>query len=224
VIDHLQRGRALLRRFLPKSSLAGAAPLDYWKERAGRLGVRSVVHVGHDEAGLAEVTERQKALLLPLLRERLRGDERWLLDLGCGPGRFTGDLARTIGGRALGLDPTAGLLALAPREAGSHYARACSEPLPLRDDSVDVVWICLVLGGVVDDAALARTAGEVQRVLRPGGLLFLVENTSQKPDGEYWRFHEVTAWQALFAPAPLEHLCDYQDQGERIAVLCARLP
>ena len=49
VVQHLQRGRAFLRRFLPKPS-----PRRYWEERARRYGARSVVHIGHgDDAELA---------------------------------------------------------------------------------------------------------------------------------------------------------------------------
>ncbi len=193
MIQHLQRGRAFLRRFLPKPS-----PLRYWEERARRFGARSVVHIDHSDDELAAVTEKQKRILLPLLRQQLQGNERWLLDLGCGPGRFTSDLADAIGGRALGLDPIATLLRLAPRSSATRYIRARSTPLPLADDSVDVVWICLVLGGIVEDTELARTALEVRRVLKPGGLLFLLENTSEKPDGAYRRYRSVEGWRELF--------------------------
>ena len=208
-----------MRRFLPKPS-----PLRYWEERARRYGARSVVHIGHGDDEIAAVTEKQKRILLPLLRQRLRGDDRWLLDLGCGPGRFTADLADAIGGRALGLDPIEHLLRLAPGSSATSYVRACAEPLPLADNSVDVVWICLVLGGIVDDEELARTALEVRRVLKPGGLLFLVENTSEKPDGDYWRYRGVEGWRELFRLPSLEHVSDYEDMEEHNSVLCVRIP
>ncbi len=214
-----------MRRFLPKPSpLRNPSPLRYWEERARRYGTRSVVHIGHGDDEIAAVTEKQKRILLPLLRQRLRGDDHWLLDLGCGPGRFTPDLADAIGGRALGLDPIEHLLRLAPGSSATSYVRACAEPLPLADDSVDVVWICLVLGGIVDDAELARTALEVRRVLRPGGLLFLVENTSEKPDGDYWRYRSVEGWRELFRLPSMEHVSDYEDMDERNSVLCVRIP
>ena len=45
--------------------------------------------------------------------------------------------------------------------------------LPASAASIDAVWICLVLGGLRDDA-LAQTVSEIDRVLKPNGLLCLI--------------------------------------------------
>lgn len=199
------------------------SPLRYWEERAARHGARSVVHIGHSEDELAAVTETQKEILLPLFHERLRGDEQQVLDFGCGPGRFTEDLARLASARAVGLDPTARLLSLAPSSARVSYLRARGTQIPARTDAFDAVWVCQVLGGIVGDRELAATAAEIQRVLKPDGLLFVVENTTAKPDGDYWRYRSVPFYRELFSAHPLAHLADYDDLGERNSVLAGRV-
>lgn len=196
----------------------------YWEERARRYGARSVVNIGHSEQEMSAVTKMQRRILLPLLRQRQRGNERWLLDLGCGPGRFTADLAATTGSRILGIDPIESLLRLAPTGEHMAYARARAGSLPLAKASIDIVWSCLVLGGIVEATELEHTVHEIRRVLKPDGLLFLVENTSEKPNRDYWHFRGVESWRRLFGLPSLEHLTDYYDLGERISALCARVP
>jgi SAM-dependent methyltransferase len=194
----------------------------HWDQHAERYGVRAVVNVGHPADQFAAVTEKQKQLLLPLFRERLRGDETRLLDFGCGPGRFTADLARLATARAVGLDPTARLLSLAPGNASVSYVRARGTGIPAASGSFDAVWVCQVLGGILADRDLAASAAEIRRVLKPGGLLFVVENTSDKPDAAHWRYRSVPFYRRLFPAHELAHLADYDDLGERNSVLGGR--
>jgi SAM-dependent methyltransferase len=199
------------------------SPLRYWEKRAERYGARSVVHIGLPEDELAAVTEKQKQILLPLFRAQLRGDEKRVLDFGCGAGRFTADLARLASARAVGLDPTARLLSLAPSSACASYLRARGTQIPALTDAFDAVWVCQVLGGIVGDRDVAASAAEIQRVLKPDGLLFLVENTSDKPDGDYWRYRSLRFYRDLFCAYPLVHLADYDDRGECNSVLGGRI-
>ena len=69
---------------------------------------------------------------------------------------------------------------------------------------------------------LSRTTAEAARILRLGGLLFLVENTSSNPASEHWVFKSVADYRAMFPSVDLEHLHDYVDLGERISVLAGR--
>ena len=205
----LQRGR--LGRRGPRAHA-------YWERRARAHGARAVVNLAHPPASFEAVTLRQKELLLPLFRDSLRGDERTVLDFGCGPGRFTEDLAALAQGRAVGVDPVSAFFSLAPRSPRTEFVPLDGGRIPCPADFFDAAWICLVLGGL-DDAAQAAAVAEIHRVLRPGGLLFLVENTSSLPDGAHWRFRSVERYRQLFPFAPLDHLRDYDDLGERISVL-----
>lgn len=217
----VRRLRGALVRLLPGRN---RADLRWWEKRVRRLGARSVLNRGHSEADAARMDERQKGILFPILRRHLRGDERRLLDFGCGPGRFTPDLAGLIGGQAVGVDPIQSLLELAPRRGDVEYRLLRDGRIPLEDGSVDVVWVCLVLMCITDPSALERSAAEIERVLRADGLLFLVENTEPKPDTRHLRFRSIDQYRALFPRFALEHEGDYEDLGERISILVGRRP
>ena len=96
---------------------------------------------------------------------------RRALDAGCGTGFQTAILLE-LGYEAVGLDPAAGLLALARhRHPAARFARGDAQALPWRDGTFDVVVSC---GSVVSFVPRPGQAiGEMARVLRPGGRLFL---------------------------------------------------
>jgi SAM-dependent methyltransferase len=198
------------------------SPYRYWAARARAFGVRSVLNIGHTDAEVEAVTRMQREVLFPLLRERLRPGDKRLLDFGCGPGRFTRDLAALIDGTVLGVDPIPRYLDLAPKGERVAYRRLERGVVPAPDASFDVVWICLVLGGILDAGELERTVREIGRVLKPGGLVFLVENTSQKSDGVHWVFRTADAYAHLFPFAALAPVAEYFDLDERMSVLAGR--
>ncbi len=216
------RARALLGRVRRRRSKhEEVADLELWRTRARVYGARAVFNLSHDETELDTVTERQKKKLYPLLAERLRGDERVVLDLGCGPGRFTRDLAEMIRGEAIGVDPIDELLSLAQPGGGARYALMREGVVPLGDGSVDVVFTCLVLGGIRGEV-LASTAREIERVLKPGGLFFHVENTTDQKSAPHWTFRSVAEYREMFPAVALSHLSDYDDLGQRISVMAGR--
>lgn len=195
----------------------------YWERRARKLGRRSVLHLGHSDAEYEAVTAWQKDILFPLLIAQLNGRERTVLDFGCGPGRFTADLARLINGRAIGVDPIGALLEQAPPAPNVEYRRIRRGRLPVADQSVDVIW-CAVVLGMIRGRALRRALSELRRVIAPGGLLFLIENTTAKPSLKQIEFRSVQQYKELVDFAALEHVHDYQDLGETISVLTGRVP
>jgi arsenite methyltransferase len=99
-----------------------------------------------------------------------------VLDLGSGAGADVLISARRVGptGRAIGLDMTDEMLALAranARAAGVEnveFVRGYIEDIPLADDSVDVVISNCVINLSADKR---RVLDEATRVLRPGGRL-----------------------------------------------------
>lgn len=102
------------------------------------------------------------------------------LDVGCGPGNVTAQLARAAGpeGLALGLDISEPMLARAvDAQAGPNvgFLRADAQRLPLRNNTVDAVISLAVLQLIPDPAA---TLAEMARVLRPGGRLAVMVPTA----------------------------------------------
>jgi ubiquinone/menaquinone biosynthesis C-methylase UbiE len=199
-----------------------AAGVDYWRDRARALGARAVVNVDHPEdAELDALSADHRGLILPLLAAQLEGSEEVVLDLGCGVGRFTDDLAGLVGGRAVGVDPTPELLALAEATPRTTYRHLVADVLPLVDDEVDVVFTSMVLGGIPAEP-LAATLAEVRRVLRPGGLVFLVESVGEPSDGGTWSSRTVAGYRELLPWAPLHEVGAFDDAGDAVVVLAGR--
>lgn len=101
-------------------------------------------------------------------------------DVGTGSGVLALDaVARWPGARVMGIDPSAGMLAMArQRAARGHledhqvaWLQAPAESLPLPDRALDMVVSSFALQLVEDRATALR---EAYRVLRPGGRLAFV--------------------------------------------------
>ena len=113
--------------------------------------------------------ENSAAYLIPALRPGLS-----VLDVGCGPGTITVDLAaRVAPGRVLGIDVSADPLDEARAAAASAGVPVTFEvgnvyALAAADGSVDVVHAHQVLQHLTDPVAALR---EMARVCRPGGVI-----------------------------------------------------
>ncbi|UCH98476.1 MAG: class I SAM-dependent methyltransferase, partial [Candidatus Aminicenantes bacterium] len=211
--------RKIYHLFFKKKKITG---IRYWKRRARKHGQRSVFNLQHPEEELAVVTQMQKDKLFPILEQHLNGDERLVLDFGCGPGRFTHDLAQILKGKAIGVDPIKHLLDLAPKYPDVQYQVMKEANIPIENDSIDVAWICIVLGGITNEKVLKKSIAEIDRVLKKQGLVFLVENTSDQPDQPHWKYRSVQMYQQLFKFAGLKHISDYIDVDERISIMVGR--
>src|SRR6266516_4136702 len=92
------------------------------------------------------------------------------LDVGCGPGALTEELARRVGAESVfAADPSESLVAAcAERVPGADVRVARAETLPWPDDSVDTVLAQLVVNFLQDPAAGVT---EMRRLVRPGGVV-----------------------------------------------------
>ncbi|SIO59813.1 2-polyprenyl-6-hydroxyphenyl methylase / 3-demethylubiquinone-9 3-methyltransferase [Singulisphaera sp. GP187] len=101
--------------------------------------------------------------------EPLRG--RRVLDLGCGKGRFARPLAEA-GAELVGIDLSAAMLADA---RGIARVRGSARRLPFAADSFDAVIAVEVFEHL---AAIDDVLREARRVLRPGGVLAIVDKNA----------------------------------------------
>ena len=128
---------------------------------------------GHHESVLRShrwrTAENSAAYLLPHLRPGLE-----LLDVGCGPGNLTRDLARRVApGRVLGLDAASDAVEAARADASDggpvvEFSVGDVYALDLEDASFDVIHAHQVLQHLGDPVAALR---EMRRVVRPDGLV-----------------------------------------------------
>jgi demethylmenaquinone methyltransferase/2-methoxy-6-polyprenyl-1,4-benzoquinol methylase len=95
-----------------------------------------------------------------------------VLDIATGTGLVARE-AMALGGRVLGLDPSAGMLSQAQR-LSYPLVRALGEKLPIADASFDFVSMGFALRHVADLEALFA---EFRRVLAPGGVACILELT-----------------------------------------------
>jgi SAM-dependent methyltransferase len=103
-------------------------------------------------------------------RARLLQAER-VLDVGCGSGVITRELARRTRGHVTGLDRDAEMIAFARQQGGRIlYKEGDALALPYPDDYFDIAACHFVLMWVADPLQAVR---EMARVVRPGGFVLL---------------------------------------------------
>ncbi|WP_327352158.1 class I SAM-dependent methyltransferase [Streptomyces sp. NBC_01304] len=129
---------------------------------------------GHHESVLRSHTWRTAANSAAYLLGELRPDHR-VLDIGCGPGTITADLAALVPeGRVTGVDAAADVVDKARAHAAERglanveFTTADVHALQYPDDSFDVVHAHQVLQHVGDPVQALR---EMRRVTRPGGIV-----------------------------------------------------
>jgi ubiquinone/menaquinone biosynthesis C-methylase UbiE len=114
---------------------------------------------------------RYSRLLAPLLGD-FAGVQHGhhVLDVGCGPGALTSELALRLGaGRVAAVDPSEGFArACADRVPAADVRTAPAERLPWPDSSFDAVLSQLVVSFLQDAEAGLR---EMRRVVKTGGIL-----------------------------------------------------
>ncbi|HZM75468.1 MAG TPA: methyltransferase domain-containing protein [Candidatus Limnocylindrales bacterium] len=170
---------------------------------------------GHHESVLRShrwrTAANSAAYLLPHLRPGMS-----LLDVGCGPGTITADLAELVApGRVTALERTDGALRLAAHLDGKvDLVVGDAHALAFPDGSFDVVHAHQVLQHLADPVQALR---EMRRVTAPGGIV-------AARDGDYsgfmWfpRLPELDTWVILYQRAARANGGD-PDAGRRLMSL-----
>ncbi len=122
-----------------------------------------------------------------LLASRLQawvGVDRDVLDLGCGWGEFSRNVqAKTR--YAMDLNPDA--VKYLGNEVG-FLQQDCSEPWPLPDESLDVVFTSNFIEHLTAKSQIEATLEHVHRCLRPDGQVILMGPNIRFVGGAYWDF------------------------------------
>jgi ubiquinone/menaquinone biosynthesis C-methylase UbiE len=171
---------------------------------------------GHHESVLRSHTWRTAENSAGYLLGHLHPGQR-LLDVGCGPGTITTDLAaRVAPGEVVGIDASAEVITEARRLSapGVSFRTGDVYALDLPDGSFDVVHAHQVLQHLTDPVQALR---EMRRVLAPGGLLAVRDSdyagfiwAPRDPRLDRWMslYHDVTARNGAEADAG-RHLLEW---------------
>jgi demethylmenaquinone methyltransferase/2-methoxy-6-polyprenyl-1,4-benzoquinol methylase len=152
---------------------------------------------------------RKKALEAAGLKPGMR-----ILDVACGPGLVTQCALDLVGptGSVIGLDPSIGMLREAQKGPCRNLVRGVGERLPFPDGHFDFLSMGYALRHVPD---LRGAFAEYRRVLKPGGILLLLEIS--RPRSAFVlllsRFYIRTVLGAVFATGTgnrdMKKLMDY---------------
>jgi ubiquinone/menaquinone biosynthesis C-methylase UbiE len=113
-----------------------------------------------------------------VLRELSLQPGQSVLDIGSGPGLLAREMADEVGptGRVCGVDPAEPMLEMGRRRCADRpwvaFERGDAAALPVEDEAFDVVVTTQVYEYVPD---ISGALAEVLRVLRPGGLLVILD-------------------------------------------------
>lgn len=148
-----------------------------------------------------------------------------LLDVGCGPGTLTVDLARAVApGRVVGVDAAEVVLKTARDHAHDEdvtveFASANAYQLPFADDTFDIVHVHQLLQHLSDPLA---AISELRRVTKPGGIVAARESDYAAmawypalPGLTEWNllYHEVTQANGFEADAGRRLFAWFQEAG-----------
>jgi ubiquinone/menaquinone biosynthesis C-methylase UbiE len=122
-----------------------------------------------------------------------------VLELGCGPGYFTVELAPAVpNGLAVACDLQTAMLALASERApAAAPVNGDAMTLPFRDGAFDAALVVAMLGEVPDPQ---RCVAELRRVLRRGGTLSVAET---RRDSDFLRVDDL---RGRFEPAGFRYV------------------
>jgi SAM-dependent methyltransferase len=119
----------------------------------------------------------ERALTRALRREQITTlAGQWILDIGCGGGSWLTGLTRfgALADCLYGVDLREEAL---PTKGDANYAAASGGDLPFQSGSFDLVCQLTMMSSVLDISMRRRIAGEMLRVLRPGGRLLWYDFT-----------------------------------------------
>lgn len=145
---------------------------EYWNERAGSDGRLAVVRKGYNKRDMERVTNQWWEKLKPFFTDKGK-----VLEVGCGWGRWA-PYIEGVGNAYSGVDVSEELYEC--RREGYDIQLIDPGIIPFDSNTFDMVT-CITVLQHIEDSDMVNTIAEMLRVLKPGGSLLAVENTTNMP-------------------------------------------
>jgi SAM-dependent methyltransferase len=148
---------------------------------------------------------------LAILERLVEPTGKDVVDIGCGGGRLVRELV-DLGARAVGVEISERQLAAAVAHdggSGARYLVGRGEDLPLADATMDAAAFMRTLHHV-PTADQTVALGEAARVLRPGGVVYVVEPLAE---GDYFELVSIVEDEVEVREAAQRALRDAADVG-----------
>jgi SAM-dependent methyltransferase len=187
-----------------------------WERRAQKGSLPAVI----DPCDLrgrknSYIDQLQKMVIRRALGKAKNG---FILDFGCGSGRFSDLLARNCG-FLVGVEITREMLDMARhdcRSANVGFVLFDGLHLPVKAREVDLAVSVNVLQYVTDDSELDRVLSEVRRSLKPGGRFLCIEQVTKNKNR--WQ-RSLETYLDSFRQNDFEKLADYPIRKGRFLLL-----
>ena len=139
------------------------------------------------------------------------------IDLGCGTGFLTAELARRTGRRTLGVDRSAGMLEAARRQHGQHCDFRQGDIVEFLRTRASRSADVITCGWALGYTRPLKVVREIARVLRPGGQVAMIDNTLLSLTGVMWASLKTFAEQ----PQALRHVLRVRFLPHSLVLGCA---
>ena len=134
----------------------------------------------------------------PQWRKYVQSDAA-ILDVGCGYGRTCAQLADAGYKNLVGVDISSQMIERGKRERPDLDLKFWDgSTLPFLDNSFDAVCLIAVLTCIPSDSGQKRLLGEIIRVLKPGGILFLSDFPLQTDDRNRARYDQFAEQYGIY--------------------------
>lgn len=151
-------------------------PREYWPSRLKKEGALYV-----STRNSKKVNDHQWEVFRDSLREVMAGTNPGrIIDFGCGVGRFA-ETALEFADSYVGVDINSGAFEHAPEIPNVEFVGLPEDRIPFADNSFDSAMSLTVLQHIVDPAHYDTWSRELARVVRPGGLIYIIDDADQSP-------------------------------------------
>ena len=153
--------------------------INEWEKRADRHGLQSVMSTRWTLQQCKNATKKLKTNIFSLLPDL---KNKRVLDIGCGIGRFTIDLADKAS-EVYAIDISSSMLTRAKKNLESRGVKIFKEPahkLHFSDRFFNLTFEVTVLQHILDEDIFRQTLQEIKRVTNPEGMVLLCGEMAER--------------------------------------------